>query len=74
MNIHACRRVPVEREAKAGYTLAAWRERGVSAAWRERGVPVSVAFSTSLHTRNVSGAALLLLLLLALSGHMYVSH
>ena len=54
---------------KAGYTLQAWRERGVSVACQLR---VScVDFSTSLHTRNVSDAALLLL---ALSGHMDVSH
>ena len=45
--------------------------RGVSVAFLLR---VScVDFSMSLHNRNVSDAALLLLLL-ALSGHMYVSH
>ena len=52
---------------KAGYTLAEWRERGVSVACQLRGG--CMAFSMSLHL--TSDAALLLL---ALSGHMDVSH
>ena len=54
---------------KAGYTLPAWHERGVFVACQLRGGCVD--FSMSLHTRTVSDA---MLLLLALSGHMYVSH
>ena len=40
--------------SKAGYTLPAWCERGVSVACQLRGGCVN--FSISLHTRNVSDA------------------
>ena len=49
----------IDSKHKAGDTLAAWRERGVSVACQLRGV--CVAFSMFLDTRNVSDVALLLL-------------